>query len=143
MVSFLVVETGIPHTANAGDYAFLWEGGLMGAFFDAGHIVSNSPVLRLENPPIASIQRGEIPREALIDFDEALEGGADFFVIAMIEFISLEGRVIPRDVFVQIFNTSTRSLIFVEKFPAGSGASPRDEFLNAQDAGKIIAAQLR
>ena len=142
-VSFLVVETGIPHSANAGDFAFLWEGGLMGAFFDAGHIVSNSPVLRIENPPPAVFQGPEIPREALVDFSDALEGGADYFVIAMIEFISGNGRVIPMEISVRIFNTVTQAIIYEDKFQAGSGTNPRDEFMNAQDAGKIIAAQIR
>ena len=142
MVSFLIVETGIPHSANAGEYAFYWEGGLMGAFFDAGHIVSNSPVMRIESLPSQALQRGEIPQEALFDFYEAQEGGADFFVLAMIEFVSQNGRVIPREISVKIFNTVTQLMVYEEKFPAGSGSNSMDVYSNAQDAGKRIVAQL-
>ena len=143
MVSFLVIEAGLPHNANAGEYAYLWEGGLMGAFFDAGHVVSNSPVMRLENPPASVLQRGDLPREAQVDFTEAQEGGADFFILAVLEFNSRDGEVRPREVTVRIFNTTTRAIIYEQKFPAGTGNNLQDEFLRAQDTGKIIAAQIR
>ena len=143
MVSFLVIETGIPHNANAGEYAYLWEGGLMGAFFDAGHIVSNSPVMRLENVPVAELQRGGLPRAAIEDFNEALEGGADFFILALLEFNTHDGQVRPREVSIRIYNTHTRAMVYEDFFPAGNGTNLRDVFLTAQDTGKVIAAQIR
>ena len=142
MVCFLVIEAGIPASANAGEYAYHWEGGLMGAFFDAGHIVSNSPVMRLENLPLAELERGELPREILADYNDALEGGAEFFILAILEFNSDGGQIRPGEISIRVFNTGTRALIYEEKIPVRDTNNPRDELMNAQDAGRVIAAQI-
>ncbi|MCL2478574.1 MAG: hypothetical protein FWF22_03670 [Treponema sp.] len=99
MVSFLIIEEGLQPGSDSGNYSTLWEGGLMGAFFDAGHIVSNSPVLRVEkmtpaDPSAApSALPSAIPAEAAADFAEANTGGADYFILAVLEYSLQDKRM--------------------------------------------------
>jgi hypothetical protein len=136
MVSFLVVEEGVRPGNQSGDYSSAWEDGLMGAFFDLGHIVSNSPVLRIDK-----LTDAEFPPELNVDYWDALEGGADYFLIAVLEYRPQDNR--PSSVCIKVFSTLSQRLIFEQRFSAGTGANPRDEFSRAQEAARIVASQLR
>jgi hypothetical protein len=136
MVSFLVVEEGVRPGVQAGDYSTAWEDGLMGAFFDAGHIVSNSPVLRIER-----LSDGELPPELNVDYREAYEGGADYFLIAVLEYRPQETK--PYSVCIKIFTTLSQRLIYEQRFPAGTGVNSRDEYNKALETARIVVAQLR
>ena len=138
MVSFLVIETGLLPDTEVDEYSTLWEDGLMRGFFDTGHIVTNSPVLRLEKTPL-----GEIPAEAQADFAEASEGGADYFVLALLDYFTQDGKSKPRQITVRVFATASRKMIYEHKFPAGNGTDLKDEYARAQDASRIVAAQVR
>ena len=69
-VSFLVAETGLRDDGKANEYSRLWENSLMEVFFEEGHIVSNSPVLRLTQK-----SEKEFPDEAMADLSGAIDGG--------------------------------------------------------------------
>jgi hypothetical protein len=138
MVSFLVVETGIENGIDAGEYSTLWEDGLMGAFFDAGHIVSNGAVMRL-----AKFPQKEFPDEIRNDYDEASAAGADSLVLVIVEYTVEDKRVKPVSVLVRIFSTSNRELQYEEKFPAGNGANLKEEYKGAKEVGKIVARHLK
>ena len=137
MVSFMVIETGIRPEADTGEYSYAWEDGLMGTFFDAGHIVTNSTVLRMQNAPAAGL-----PPEAQADFREAAEGWADFFVLVILEYNSSDGRLRPRSAIIRVFSTATGRMTYEQAFPAGSGSSVRDEHNAARQAASAVAAQL-
>ena len=83
MVSFLVVETGLTQPVPVREYSLLWENSLMDAFFDAGYIVSNASMLRLQSWP----QSG-FPQEVRTEMDNAIRGGAEFFIIARLDYDS-------------------------------------------------------
>ena len=138
MVSFLIIEDGLKPDAQSGHYSAVWEDSLMGVFFDAGHIVSNSPVLRVEQLSVT-----EFPAEARVDYTDASSGGADFFVLAVLDFNTEDRRTRPKSVTIKIFTTESRNLIFQQEFPAGNGVNAQDEYSRAQDIGRYIAAQLR
>jgi hypothetical protein len=137
-VSFLVIETGLPRESGAGEYSSLWEDGLMGVFFDSGHIVSNGTVLRLENPPAQ-----ELPDEARADFTEAKAGGAEYFVLALLEYTADNGSFRPSDVSVRVFSTAAANLVFAQRYPAGSGPDVREEYNRAQAAARAIITYLK
>ncbi|MCL2832350.1 MAG: hypothetical protein FWD78_04195 [Treponema sp.] len=141
MVSFLVVEEGLQPGSDAGDYSSLWEGGLMGAFFDAGHIVSNSPVLRVEKLS-PSGENTAVPAEVQKDYLEANSGGADFFILAVLEYRLQDKKMKPFQVDIKIIRTNNGQLVYNESFPAGSAVNLQEEYLNAQQTGGVIAAQL-
>ena len=137
MVSFLVIEEGLQPGAEAGDYSALWEDSLMGTFFDAGHIVSNSPILRVEK-----LSAAVLPLEVQADYADAFRGGADFFIIAVLEYRTQDRRTRPFTVSIKIFTTNSEQLIYENRFPAGNGINSQDEYLKAQETARIIAAQI-
>ena len=138
MVSFLVVETGINEEAISVPYTNLWEGGLMDVFFDAGHIVTNSPAGRMEKRPSQDIS-GFVEE----DFRDAVSGGADYFVLAFLEFQKRGERAVPVRITLKLYKTDTKRLIFEQNFPAGSGENYDEEYKIAQNAGRTIISQLK
>jgi len=137
MVSFLVVEEGIRPGTDAGNYSSVWEDGLMSAFFDAGHIVSNSPIMRIEQ-----LSQQELPNEIKIDYTDAERGGADFFIVAVLAFNTQDRRARPESIIIKIFTTGTQQLIFTQQFPAGQGSNLQDELSKARNIAGYIAAQI-
>jgi len=137
MVSFLVVEAGLLPGSEAAEYSNVWEGGLMGAFFDAGHIVSNSPVMRIEK-----LSASTLPAEVKRDYADAYTGGADYFILAVLEFKLQDRRAKPYEIHIRIFTTNTEQLIYENRFPAGNGINLQDEYLKAQETARTVAAQL-
>jgi len=138
MVSFLVIEEGLKPGSDSGNYSAVWEDGLMGVFFDAGHIVSNSPILRVDQ-----LSEAEFPSEARFDFIDAADGGADYFILAVLDYNTQERLVKPKSVFIKIFTIESRQLVFEGQFPAGNGVNLQDEYSRVKDVGKIIASQIK
>jgi hypothetical protein len=138
MISFLVVETGLVEGNNAGEYSTLWEDSLMSAFFDAGHIVSNGSILRLEKSPSKVF-----PDEVEDDYYEAAAGGADYFVLALLEYKNQNGKYTPSGISVRIFTVESTELVYQQNFPAGTGASLREESTKAREAARAIIPHLK
>jgi hypothetical protein len=136
-ISFLIVETGITED-KAVESSGLWESGLMDVFFDAGHIVSNAPILRLSQGP-----EKVFPDEARGSFDEALEGGADFFVLALLEFQDPADNPKPRRISLRLFRTNPYQFMYEERLNGGSQAVPGEEFAAAKNAARAIVPHLR
>lgn len=89
-VSFLVVETGLAEESARPQSSLLWENGLMDVFFDAGHIVSNAPIMRLMEKTaekLPDLVRGEL--------DQARNGGADYFIMILLEYSASAVNGIP------------------------------------------------
>jgi len=138
MVSFLVVETGLSEGAPSTPYTGLWEGGLMDAFFDAGFIVTNSPAARMEKKPVQDLS-GLVEQ----DFREAVDGGADYFVLAFLEYQTKGGVSNPVQIALKLYKTDSKKLIYEKSFPAGQGKNLNEEYKNAQEAGRNIASQAK
>jgi hypothetical protein len=138
MVSFLVIETGLQPESSAGEYSTLWEDGLMGVFFDSGHIVSNGAVLRLEKKPVK-----DFPDEAQADLLEAGEGGVEYLIIALLEYKDFNGKYKPEEVSLRVFSVSSKSMVYQQQFPAGTGADLREEYIRAQEAARTIIPHLK
>ena len=138
MVSILLVETGLNEAAPATQHASLWEGGLMASLFDAGLIVTNSPVLRMEQKPVRVLDS-----TVRIDFDDAAMGGADFFVLCLLEFQSQGRGAVPVAITIQTYKTDTQELIFEQIFSANRGNNQNEEYQIAQNAGKVIVSHIK
>ena len=112
-VSFLVIETGLPKEAGNSVHSGLWESGLLDVFFEAGHIVSNAPVLRLAQKPA-----GVFPEDARPDLAEAVEGGADFFILALLDYSVPANELIqkPRHVSLRLFQTRPHKLLYEQQY---------------------------
>ena len=138
MVSFLLVEIGLNESPALPEQTLLWEGGLMHAFFDSGYIVTNSPVTRMRERPAVCLS-GVV--EA--DFNDAIEGGAEYFVLGFISYHIQGGRPTPVGIEIKLYDTLTREVIYQNTFPAGAGGvNLRAEEQIARDAGQVISAQI-
>ena len=136
MVSFMLVETGTNSGASSGQHSRLWESGLMSVFFDSGFIVTSSPITQMQTMPAIGLS-GEIGAT----FYEALDGGADYFIVGFLEY-SAPGTA-PQRIFVQIYDSNSRQLIYEQSFPAGTGRNDNEEFALAQNAGRLIISRIK
>jgi hypothetical protein len=138
MVSVLVVETGLEQETVVKDYSTLWEDGIMGVFFDAGYIVTNGSLIRLGTDQVK-----EFPDEAQLDFYEASEGGADYFVLALLEYKNQNGTFKPSGISLKLYSTSPRRLIYEQWFPAGQGADNQEEHARAREAAGVLISHIK
>ena len=136
MVSFLLVETGISEDITGSQYTSLWEGGLMAAFFDAGHIVTNSPIMRLEKKPSKDLN-GYIED----DFNEAIEAGAEYFILGFLEYQLQGSRPVPVDITLKVYTIKSKNKVYEQSFSVGR-RSLNEEFQFAQDTGRNIVSHL-
>ena len=137
MVSFLLVETGINESVASTQYTSLWEGALMEAFFNAGHIVTNSPIVRMAKQPAQDLSG---PMKD--DFNEAVDAGADYFILGFIEYVIQKEKPVPVGVILKLYKGNSQKAVYEQHFPAGTGKNLNEEYQLAQDAGRIIVSHL-
>ena len=130
-VSVLVVETGL--SPGHGTIAMAWEYGMMDAFFDAGHIVSNVPSYQ-----IAAVS-DSLPPEVREDLDQARIGGADFFVLILLNYSdNTAGH--PKEALIRVFRVSSGELFYETASSARVWGNIEEELRDAkQNAGKVVS----
>jgi hypothetical protein len=139
-VSFLVIETGLPEAGSVQEASGLWENSLLAAFFDAGHIVSNAPILRLPRPP------GEgFPEAAREDFEEAIAGGAEFFVLALLDYRDTRDDAVlkPRQISLRAFNTRSGQMVYQGNHSVRTGIPAAEEQSDINSAIRALISRLR
>ncbi|GHT59635.1 hypothetical protein FACS1894109_15910 [Spirochaetia bacterium] len=137
-VSFLVVETGLREDAKANEYSTLWESSLMDVFFEGGHIVSNSPALRL-----ARKSDKEFPDEALPDLGEAIDGGVNYFILAMLDFSSGNGNIMrPGDISLRLYQTRPYQFLYEERYAGKNSNNLNDEFARIKQTVRRLLPHL-
>jgi hypothetical protein len=129
-ISFLVMETGQNREDPAGQYPILWENGLLEIFFESGHIVTNFPKIKIDERPT-----DDFPNEAERDFENAQEGGMDFFLVGIVDYTQA-------GVSLRLFSTKSPKMIQEQKYTVTSFRSTREEYENIKTAVKIMAARL-
>jgi hypothetical protein len=138
-ISFLVVETGIGESAPATESSTFWESGLMDTFFEEGHIVSNARVLRL---PVRPTQ--ELPDEVGLEFNEARSWGADYFVLAILDYQgNTQGTPKPGQVSLRMYRVNPYQFIIEKRISGGRNAPVREELVNAKKAARVIISHLK
>jgi hypothetical protein len=128
-VSFLVIETGLREDLGSSGYSAFWENSLLDVFFEAGHIVSNAPVMRLSRFP-----EEDFPREALADLSDATDGGADFFILARLDypFSGTEAEPAPRNIALRVYRTRPYGLVYEQRLEGLDPSAARDESARAK-----------
>ena len=137
-VSLLLVETGLSAEFLGTQHTMLWEDGLLDAFFDAGHIVTNSPILRMERRPSQDLT-GQVKN----DWDEAGLGGVDYFVLGFLEYQMRGEAAVPVRIALKIYTTNSQKLLFEQNFPVGRGKDTKEEFQFARDTGRLIISKIK
>lgn len=136
MVSFLLVETGLTEDSQS-QYTSVWEGGLMAAFFDGGHIVTNGPIMRMKDKP-----KTDLSGPVNDDFNEAVNGGAEYFLLGFLEYRIQAGKVVPAGIVLKLYQTDSRQLIYEQQFPVGTGKNLDEEYQFAQNAGRMFTSHV-
>jgi hypothetical protein len=135
-VSFVILETGRVQAGVSGS-ANLWEDGLMDAFFNAGHIVSNAQKLRVNRETAA-----EFPNEVQGDIEEARSGGVDFLVVVLLDYHAA-GEVSgtsakPRRIILKVFSLDPYQKVYEQ----GYSGPMQDELTQAKRAAGFILSHL-
>jgi len=130
-VSVLVMETGENRDYPGTEYPILWENSLFDAFFDSGHIVTNSTKMQV-NGTIS----GDFPPEAKRDFDNAQEGGMDFFLLAIIDYAA-------PNVSLRLFDIRSTKMVREQKYQIATLRRTNDEVDKIKTAARVMAAHLR
>ncbi|MDR1506916.1 MAG: hypothetical protein LBI67_07405 [Treponema sp.] len=141
-VSFLIIEAGLPEEDGQSQSSSLWESGMMDVFFEAGHIVSNAPVMRIPDAGIFEKSGEKLPDRARTEFDEAKNGGADYFVMALLEYRG-SGLEKPQTVYLRVFSVSNETLLFETSCAGNSRIDAHDEFLEVKKNAEKLVPQLR
>ena len=132
MISFVVVETGLPQEGERNQHSLSWENALLDVFFDAGYIVSNYPILRLETRPSGSILQSSA---FFAVEEEALNGGFDYIVLAQLDY---SGSQTPGEISFFIYRIRGRVKVLERQMSGKTYRSARDEI----DDLKIIVREL-
>jgi hypothetical protein len=137
-VSFLVMETGPEETAGVREFSSLWENGLMDVFFDAGHIVSNAPVMWLPGKPDK-----DFSGEALSYLDQAEAGGADYFILVLVDYGKAgKGQRKPDAISLRLYKVRPYKLLFEQPYIQGEVLSMKDEFTKVKDTARKLIPHL-
>jgi hypothetical protein len=136
-VSIMIVETGRDTQADGGASG-IWEGGMMDVFFDSGHIVSNAPALRTL-PDYDEALEDEVRRS----LEEASRNGADYFVVARLDYSSAEakGTQKPERVSLKLYKIQPYAVLYDKNLDADF--LTYETLSNAKKAAMILAPYLR
>jgi hypothetical protein len=124
-LNFLVVETGSGGGGNPAvpaapsgltptfESSSLWETSLFDVFFEAGHIVSNLPILPMRGSSGADFPGREapykqFPQELGADLRDAAAGGADFLILALLDYPAgaVDRAAKPEQVSLRIYSVA-------------------------------------
>jgi hypothetical protein len=133
MISFHIVETGLPYESERSRHSIQWENTFLDVFFDAGYIVSNYPILRLESKPDESILEA-----SGFDVFDAMESGIDYILIAQLDYETV-GQA-PKGTSIYIFSIARVEKIYEKHFSVNSYRSEREEL---EEIKKIIGDQVK
>jgi hypothetical protein len=136
-VSILVVETGLLQEDGNKQHSLAWENVLLDACFEAGHIVTNAPLMRLTDK-----STGDFPSEAAWVLEEAMEWGSDFFIIALLDYEN--GGKVPRETTIRLFRINQRQYVktYEQKLPGRSFKTLNEEFDFLKITAQGLAAHL-
>jgi len=103
-VSFYVFEAGKNEEADT-KMSELWETAFMDVFFDAGYIISNAPIMRLEKSPSNILQ--------VLDFKEASVCGIDYMLVVLLDY--KVGLPSPEEVSFYVYKVTKKEKVFESK----------------------------
>jgi len=131
-VSFLVIEAGLPEEYPVSQHSIMWENGMMDVFFEMGHIVSNSPMMRLDYTPSEGF-----PDEAEKELESAKEGGMEYLLIAVVNHPS------PHHVSLRLFRTASLEMILEHKYADRNYTTRKEELDAVRENVMVLARRIR
>jgi len=125
MVSFYVIETGLNDESDVRQ-SELWETAFMDVFFDAGYIVSNAPILRLEKKPSDILQ--------IVDIKEARISGIDYMLIVLLEYNM--DMLVADEISFYVYKVVKQEKIIERKILPKKSRLARDEYDNMKSIAR-------
>jgi hypothetical protein len=135
MVSFFIIESGLPPEGAKNQHSIQWENAFFDVFFDAGYIVSNSPMMRIASKPKMSLEKFVED-----EVDDAREGGADYFIVAQIDFSG--DTLAPKEISLALFRITPYSLIKERKITGKTYKSDKDEIEDLKNIVRGIVPRI-
>jgi hypothetical protein len=129
-VSVLVMEAGRPGDLS-GQYAVMWENGLLEVLFESGHIVTNFPRLLIDEKPADGF-----PDEAERDYEGARLGGMDYFLVTIVDYAL-------SNVSLRLFNTDSPQMIHEQKYPVTTLRNTKEEYDRIKTAVRAMTVYLK
>jgi len=131
MITFIVIETGLPQEGERNQHSLHLENALLDVFFDAGHIVSNAPILRFETKP-----SGDILQSSAYSMEEdAMDAGVDYIVLSLLDY---SGAPSPGEISFLVYKVRGRVKVLERQIRGKTYRTTRDEI----DDLKIIVREL-
>jgi hypothetical protein len=132
-VSFYLIETGINEDFDERQsQSILWENAFMDVFFDAGHITSNDPVLRLAEKPSDILQ--------IVDINEAVIYGIDYMLIVLVDYKKELKE--PNEISFYVYRVRGKEKVFEKKIVFKREAS-QDDYNNMKSIAKGFVPYIR
>ena len=128
VISFYVIETGLPQNAGVNKHSLLWEDAFMDVFFDSGYIVSNYPMLRF-----AACQEGNIQDISGFDVFEAIDASVDYILIAKLDYPSAINP--PEIISFYLFKVKQHEIIYEKQISGKRYGNDKDA---SADIKKVI-----
>ena len=128
VISFYIVETGLPLESERKTASLLWENAFLDVFFDAGFIVTNYPMLRLETMP-----QGSIIQAAGFNLAEAQDAGIDYILIAQLDYTNPSNG--PDNISFFVFKVSNHLIVYEKKIVGRNFRNERDA---SEELRKIV-----
>ena len=135
MISFMVIETGLSEGEHK-QHSYNWENTLMDVFFDEGYIVSNSSMLSLAEKPLLKMDNFII-REV----NEAKEGGADFLIVTLLDYMSKSDT--PDEVSIYVYKINPYTNIFERQIAGRIYRTEREEIEDIKIIIRGLVPRLR
>ena len=129
LISFYVIETGLNEESGRNRHSTLWENAFMDVFFDSGFIVSNYPMLRLNEKP-------NVPIIEACGFcvEEAIDAGVHYILIAQLDFSNAMRA--PDEISLYVFKVIDHEIVYERQIAGRNYGSDRDA---TEDMKKTIS----
>jgi len=140
MVSFFIIESGLPTEGAKNQHSQQWENAFFDVFFDAGYIVCNAPMMRIAAKPKTSIEKF-VQNEV----NEAREGGADYFIVAQLDYSGgtlTGGTLTPNEISLVLFAITPFRLIKERNVTGKAYKSEKDEIDDLRNIVKGIVPKI-
>jgi len=121
LVSFFVIEAGLPEDAGDNPHSLQWENALLDVFFEAGHIISNAPILRLLEKPDSDYLLEDVG----LTFLNGRISGITHFLIAVLYFNGSSPT--PAEVSFYVYNVSSQERVFERQIQGRRYRNSREE----------------
>jgi hypothetical protein len=120
MVTIFVVETGLIDNRAEHPHSIQWENAFLDVFFEAGLIVGNAPIFRLDEKP-----ENDLLHMVAFDPSSARIMGIDYILITILDF---NGNILfPDEISFYIYSVNSEERIFERQIPGKTYRSSRDE----------------